>query len=166
MALVASHYERDKNKRKAKVGKVGESYFRHPAYKRSEALIDEIYCDICNGASRSDVLEKMMGGIYEGCREHKYGYEQAEKYWLCALQRFEYDVRLSPNEIKNVLLGKYNAVYQDAIEMGDRSAAIRCLDSLAKIAGLFDNKPTTAVQINSNDKEVTINFGLNNNDEG
>lgn len=162
MTLVKSHINPDKSKRYAKPSSVNGSVFLNPQYKKAELLIEECYVDICNGCSRSDVVQKLMDGIYESSKGKKYCYSQAQNYWKAAMNRFEYDAQLSKEEIRDVLLGRYNSVYQDAIEMGDRNAAIRVLDSLSKIAGLFENnKPTTAVQINSNDKEVTINFGFN-----
>lgn len=165
MPLAKSHYDPDKNKRCAKPSKVNGNVFLNPRYKKSELLIEEIYVDICNGASRSDVMQKLTDGLYESCNGKKYGIAQAQSYWTAAMSRFQYDAQLSTEEIRDLLLGRYNAVYQDAIDGGDRNAAIRVLDSLSKIAGLFDSKqPMTAVQINSNDKQVNINFGFDNDE--
>ena len=53
------------------------------------------------------------------------------------------------------------AVYADCMEAGDRYNALNALDKLMKLTGVANDKPSTAIQINS-DKEggVTVNFGF------
>lgn len=35
-------------------------------FKRVDSIIDQIYCDICNGLSRDDILSKVSQRMYEG----------------------------------------------------------------------------------------------------
>ena len=67
-------------------------------------------------------------------------------------------------ELRADIYGKILAVYNDAVEEGDRTNALAALEKIMKLGGISD-KPQTAIQINS-DKEngIVVNFGFDNNE--
>lgn len=133
-------------------------------FNKADDLIDEVYCDICNGASRSDVLKKITEGTYKNC-ERKFSKATAQKYYSVAMKRFAVNTDIKLEEMRNVFFSRYEAVLEQCIKNGDMFNARATLDSMAKIFGVGQT-PQTAIQINS-DKEngVTINFGFKTQEE-
>lgn len=130
----------------------------------TDAIIDQVYYDLVNGLTRSEVLKKLQDGLYEG-QSRPIHYRTASDYVKAAQLRMHYDFEAEMDEIRADLYSKMIAVYNDAMQKNDRYNAIGALNSIMKLTGAEKKAPDTAIQINSDKENVTINFGFNNNEE-
>ena len=127
-------------------------------YNKSDELVEKCYVDIANGASRSDVIQKLCDGIYT---DFKYSRRQAQNYYNAALDRFAIDTDIEAEKLRNVFYGRYESLLNDAIEKGDIYNARGILDSMARIFGVEKKMPQNAIQINNGgDDKIVIHFGL------
>lgn len=126
-------------------------------YNKSDELVEKCYVDIANGASRSDVIQKLCDGIYT---DFKYSRRQAQNYYNAALDRFAIDTDIEAEKLRNVFYGRYESLLNDAIEKGDIYNARGILDSMARIFGVEKKMPQNAIQIQGGDDKIVINFGL------
>lgn len=159
--LAKSHGSKSKKDRKAK---------RTPAsngmptltekYNAADALVEQVYCDIANGVSRSTVIQKITQGTYEGM-ERPLAKRTAAYYYNAALDRFAEDTDVEAEKLRQMFYGRYEALLEEAVKKGDIYNARGILDSMSRIFGVEKKTPDTAIMINS-DKEngVTINFGI------
>lgn len=169
--LAKSHSEPSAKNRKAKRIPVGASSkglatTLTEKYNKADRLIGQIYCDIANGVSRSVVLEKLGAGAYDGM-ERTYKPRAAAEYYNAALDRFAVDTDIEAEKLRKVLWGRYEALLEEAVKKNDVYNARGVLDSMARIFGLEQKTPSTAIQLVS-DKEggITVNFGFDNKNEG
>lgn len=164
--LAKSHSSKSKKDRKAK---------RTPAsngmptltekYNAADALVEQVYCDIANGVSRSTVIQKITQGTYEGMAR-PLAKRTAAYYYNAALDRFAEDTDVESEKLRQMFYGRYEALLEEAVKKGDIYNARGILDSMSRIFGVERKTPDTAIMINS-DKEggVTVNFGFDNKDE-
>ena len=89
--LAKSHGSKSKSVRKAKKtpGSNGMPTLTDK-YNRADALVEKVYCDVANGVSRSQVIDKIMKGVYEGM-ERPLAKRTAAYYYNAALDRFAVD---------------------------------------------------------------------------
>ena len=164
MGLTSSHRSSEVKERKPRAGKInGKVITNIEPYSKVEHIIDQIYCDIMNGVSRYHIKRKLMEGNYEG-QEKGFSERHTYDYLTAANERIKNDFAMGQEEARNLLLGRLESVYNDAFVLGDKNAAIRALENMAKMYGL--DKPQTAIQINTDSSNgVTINFGFPNKEE-
>jgi hypothetical protein len=130
---------------------------------RADEIVDQIYCDMVNGHSNSDIVLKLANKQYDGQRK-PIGYRTALDYISAAKSRLKYDFEADMKDLRADVYAKLLAVYSDAIADDDRYNALGALDKILKLGGI--DKPQTAIQINgSNDGKVVVNFGFSNNEE-
>ena len=124
----------------------------------ADHIVDQVYCDKLNGLSTSEIYVKFANCSYDG-QKKPIKERTASDYIAAAKSRLMYDYESDMKEQRAEIYGKILAVYNDAVEEGDRMAALSAIDKLMKLGGM--DKPQTAIQINS-DKEggVTVNFGF------
>lgn len=131
-------------------------------YNKSDETVTAVYCDIANGMSRSDCLEKIQQGLY-GNRPVKA--RQSAFIYNAALDRFAVDCDIEAERLRQLFWGRYEALYEDCIRNNDRYNARCTLDSMAKIfLGLKDKNKTT-IDIRNNDGDIKITFGFNSDDD-
>lgn len=139
------------------------------AFERTEQIIEEVYVDITNGESKSSVVRKLKLGLYSAqdgkvSKDHNYPYE----VYNAAMARMREDADIKKDDLKSLVYGQFLAVYNEAVQVGDRQSALRALEQMAKLNGLYDNpQPTTAIQLNTSGN-VNVDFGFlkkENNDE-
>ena len=125
----------------------------------ADHIVDQIYCDKVNGLASSEIILKLANCQYDG-QKKPIKERTAYDYISAAKDRLMYDYEADMKELRADIYGKILAVYNDAIEEGDRTNALAALEKIMKLGGVSD-KPSTAIQINS-DKEggVTVNFGF------
>ena len=130
----------------------------------ADHIVDQVYCDKLNGLSTSEIVVKFANCQYDG-QKKAIGERTAMDYVSAARDRLQYDYESDMKELRADIYGKILAVYNDAVEEGDRTNALAALEKIMKLGGISD-KPVAAVQINS-DKEngVTVNFGFKEEDE-
>lgn len=157
--LAKSHGEQSKTKRKAKKTPTSRGCpTLTEKYNKADDLVSLIYVDICNGVSRSDVLQKIQLGEYDN---KPIKARQAAYYYNAALDRFAVDTDIEMNKLKDVFYSRYETILADCMSRGDVFNARATLDSMAKIfLGIRDNQ--TNIQLNNNKDGITINFGFDN----
>lgn len=161
--LAKSHGEKSKKVRKAKKTPASKGCpTLTEDYNKADDLVSLVYVDICNGVSRSDVLQKLQLGEY-GNKPYKA--RQSAYYYNAALDRFAVDTDIEMEKLKDVFYSRYETILAECMKRNDLFNARATLDSMAKIfLGIRDNQ--TNIQVNS-DKEggITINFGFQNNND-
>ena len=139
---------------------------QHPKeFNRTDLIVDDVYADIANGMSKSEILKKLMLGLYPDQQGKEMKRRNAQDYYNGALDRFAIDTDIEAERLRNVFFGRYEALLEEAVKKGDLYNARGILDSMSRIFGVEKKTPDTAIQINS-DKEggVTVNFGFNKKD--
>ena len=161
--LAKSHGEKSKKMRKAKKSPATNGMpTLTEDYNKADDLVSLVYVDICNGVSRSDVIQKLQLGEY-GNKPYKQ--RQSAYYYNAALDRFAVDTDIEMEKLRDVFYSRYETILAECMKRNDLFNARATLDSMAKIfLGVRDNQ--TNIQVNS-DKEggITINFGFQNNND-
>lgn len=152
-------YQERKAALKAKESSVRKSWME------ADHIVDQVYCDLCNGISKSDIILKFANCQYDG-QKKSIGLRTAQDYIAAAVDRLHYDMEADMKDLRADLYGKLLNVYNDALEHNDRYSAIGAITTIMKLCGVGNDKPQTAIQINS-DKEggVTVNFGFEKNED-
>lgn len=163
MPLAASHSLPHKKDRKSKKAPTTAGLLFNKYYE-VDRVIDNIYVDIANGVSRSDVLQKIQQGEFYGNKPMKY--RQAVNYWDTAMNRFAADTDIEHEKLRNIFFTRYESLFEEAVKKGDIFNARNVLDSMSRIFGIEKKTPDTAIMINS-EKEggITVNFGFNNDNK-
>lgn len=166
--LHPDHFLPNKKDRVKKAKNCGERYLAN-MFNRVDDLLDAAYCDYANGLSRADIIEKLTQGLYDVQDGKKMPYRSANVYFNGVLERMAVNTDMELKEMKNVFYTRYEALYEEAVKRGDISGARQVLTDMAKIFGVQQQTPQTAVQINSeSDGQIQINFGFqaeNDDDE-
>lgn len=160
--LAKSHGEKSKKMRKAKKTPTTKGMpTLTEDYNKADDLVSLVYVDICNGVSRSDVLQKLQLGEY-GNKPYKA--RQSAYYYNAALDRFAVDTDIEMEKLKDVFYSRYETILAECMKRNDLFNARATLDSMAKIfLGVRDGNQTN-IQVNSDkDGGITINFGFDNN---
>lgn len=163
MGLAKTHGNKSKLERRAK---------RTPAsrgmptltekYNKADALVSLVYCDIANGVSRSQVIEKITKGVYEGM-EKPLAARTAANYYNAALDRFDVDCDVEAEKLRKMFYGRYESLLEDAVAKGDIYNAKGILDSMCRIFGI-EKKDVPVVNLNTNG-DIKISFGFDKKDD-
>lgn len=160
--LAKTHGEKSKKERKAKKtpAKNGMPTLTED-YNKADDLVSLVYVDICNGVSRSDVIQKLQLGEY-GNKPIKA--RQSAYYYNAALDRFAVDTDIEAEKLRDMFYARYETILAECMKRNDVFNARATLDSMAKIfLGVRDGNQTN-IQVNSDkDGGITINFGFDNN---
>ena len=160
--LAKTHGEKSKKVRKAKKtpGSKGCPTLTED-YNKADDLVSLVYVDICNGVSRSDVIQKLQLGEY-GNKPYKQ--RQSAYYYNAALDRFAVDTDIEAEKLRDMFYARYETILAECMKRNDVFNARATLDSMAKIfLGVRDNQ--TNIQVNSEKDGITINFGFQNNND-
>lgn len=138
-------------------------------FNKTDDILDEVYVDICNGVSRSDIVQKLINGLYENQsgQTAKMTYRTANEYWNTALDRMHFNTDIEHQRLKDVFYNRYESLLETAIRKDDIYNAKGILDSMSRIfLGDFkQNQGATNIQINSDKGNVVIKFGFENKDD-
>lgn len=162
--LAKSHSNKSKKVRKAKKTPANDGGMPTltEAYNKADDLVSLVYVDIANGVSRSDVIQKITNGVYDGM-ERPLAARTAADYYNAALDRFAVDTDIEAERLRNLFWGRYESLYEDCVKNNDRFNARGVLDSMSKIfLGIGKEKAT--INIDKNDGNIQISFGFNNDD--
>lgn len=167
--LSKSHGKKDKRERKAKrlpQSLNGGVPTLTDEYNKADALVDLVYCDIANGMSRSEIIQKITKGVYDSM-EKPLAARTAAYYYNAALDRFAEDRNIEAEKLRDMFFGRYESLLQEAVKKGDIYNARNILDSMARIFGVErKDAPQNAVQIINNKEGIKVSFGFNNDDDG
>lgn len=140
----------------------------HPSQMKKwlkvDALVDQVYCDVLNGLSNSDIIKKLTAGVYEG-QEKPLVFRNAYEYIEAARERIAFDFERNAEKLREDLYGKMLAVYEDAVSHNDRYNALMALDKIMKLTGVAQDKQQNNIQVNANKEGITINFGFSDKEE-
>lgn len=144
--------------------KRGESFAeraRSTLFNQVDDVLDEVYCDICNGVARSDIVQKLMKTQYESQsgQQKNMTYRTANEYYNCALDRMHFNTDIEHARLKDIFYNRYESLLETAIKKDDIYNAKGILDSMAKIF-LGMDKQQNNIQINNNKEGITIKFGF------
>lgn len=146
--------------------KKGSTYLEraHSAlFNTADDIIDDVYVDIANGVSRSDITQKLMNGLYSSQKgqQKNMTYRTAQEYWNTALERMHYNKDIELDKLRDVFYSRYEALFEEAVKKNDIYNAKAILDSMSKIFGIEQKTPQNAIQINNGgDDKIVIHFGL------
>lgn len=160
--LAKTHGEKSKKMRKAKKTPASKGCpTLTEDYNKADDLVSLVYVDICNGVSRSDVIQKLQLGEY-GNKPIKA--RQSAYYYNAALDRFAVDTDIEAEKLRDMFYARYETILAECMKRNDMFNARATLDSMAKIfLGIRDGNQTN-IQVNSDkDGGITINFGFDNN---
>lgn len=160
--LAKTHGEKSKKDRKAKKTPASKGCpTLTEDYNKADDLVSLVYVDICNGVSRSDVIQKLQLGEY-GNKPYKA--RQSAYYYNAALDRFAVDTDIEAEKLRDMFYARYETILAECMKRNDMFNARATLDSMAKIfLGIRDGNQTN-IQVNSDkDGGITINFGFDNN---
>lgn len=164
--LAKSHSNQSKRGRKAKKTPAnnGGMPTLTESYNKADDLVSLVYVDIANGVSRSDVIQKITNGLYDGM-ERPLAARTAANYYNAALDRFAVDCDIEAERLRNMFYGRYESLLEECIRKGDMYNARGVLDSMSRIFGVERKTPETAIQINNNKDGITVNFGFAKEEE-
>lgn len=163
MPLAASHSSPDAKDRKAKAVLYNGKYVKSKKYNLVEVIIDAVYCDILNGETRYHIFQKLKEGQYNG-QTKGLKERSCASYYAAAKSRMREDMAMKADEAKNLILARFESVYNAALTIGDNSNANRALENLAKIFRLYDDVKTNVNIATDGGGGVTINFGFEDNE--
>jgi hypothetical protein len=152
-----THEER-KKARKAK------SPVKIAKWDAADKIVGLVYCDLINGLSTSDIIDKFAQCLYEG-QEKPIKMRTAQDYIRAARNRMELDFQYEADQLRHDLYAKMLAVYADAVEHNDRYNALIALDKIMKLTGCAVEKQQNNIQLNATSSGVTINFGFKKDEE-
>ena len=150
-----------KERKAAKLAKNATSFDR---WMYADELVSLVYVDLANGVTKSEAIEKLGKGLYEG-QKKPIKKRTAIDYVNAAYQRMQYDFEAKAEEMRADLYTKLMTVYADAIQKNDRYNAVQALNSLMKLTGVAMDKQQTNIQLNANKEGITINFGFKKEEE-
>lgn len=130
-------------------------------FNSSDEIVELVYTDICNGVSRRDCQKKLTLGEYGN---KPISTRQAQYYYKAALDQLAENTDIEAKRLKDILFSRYESLFETAVQKNDIYNAKGILDSMARIFGLEQKTPATAIQINGGDDKIVVNFGLS--DEG
>lgn len=130
-------------------------------FNKADEIVELVYVDICNGVSRRDCQKKLTLGEYGN---KPISTRQAQFYYKAALDQLAENTDIEAKRLKDILFSRYESLFETAVQKNDIYNAKGILDSMARIFGLEQKTPTTAIQINGGDEKIVVNFGLS--DEG
>lgn len=142
-----------------KAAKLAKNANRFDDWMKADELVSLVYVDLANGVTKSEAIEKLGKGLYEG-QKKPIKKRTAIDYVNAAYQRMQYDFEAKAEEMRADLYTKLMTVYADAIQKNDRYNAVQALNSLMKLTGVAMDKQQTNIQLNANKEGITINFGF------
>lgn len=147
-----------------KKAKLEESAHNYTRWLNTDEIISDIYVDMANGYTSSDIMEKLTKGMYEG-QKKPLGVRTAQDYISAARDRMHYDFEAQAKVLREDLYNKLISVYADAIQNNDRYNALIAVDKIMKLTGVGQPQQQNNIQVNATKEGITINFGFNKEEE-
>ena len=147
-----TYEQRKAAKAKKSGGKMALSWIR------ADEMVGEIYVDLCNGLTKSEIIEKVTNGLYEN-QTKPLSVRSAGDYLDAAYRRMHYDFESKAEDMRADLYSKLMTLYHYAIMANDRSNAIQVIDRIMKLTGCAIEKgQQNNIQVNAASSGVTVNF--------
>ena len=127
-------------------------------FKRVDTIIDQIYCDICNGLTRDDIISKVVNSLYEGQRG-KPKRDTAIDYYTAAIARIRGNMDEIDKSLAATLYTRFEMLFNESLKNGDLRLSRDILNDMSRIFGPERDK-TLTVQADTNEKVIRISFGF------
>lgn len=123
-----------------------------------EELVEIVWCDLVNGVSRFQILKKLENDAYDGHETSKMS--RTAKYNLIqeAYNNCQYELGKEKEKQRDLFYERILSVYNDSVDNRDRQNALKALDMMGKLGGLYA-KEEKDVNLNGN-INAQITFGL------
>lgn len=152
-------YEQRKAAKAKKKGGIAQ------AWLRADEMVSEVYVDLVNGMTKSDIIEKITKGLYEN-QKRPLSVRSAGDYLDAAYRRMHYDFEEKAEVLREELYSKLLSLYHDSVMANDRSNAIQVIDRIMKLTGCaLEKGQQNNIQVNATKEGITINFGFKKEDE-
>lgn len=149
-----------------KAAKAKKSGGKKPlSWIRADELVTEVYIDLANGFTKSEIIEKITKGLYEH-QTKPLSVRSAGDYLDAAYRRMQYDFEAKAEDMRADLYSKLMTLYHDAVMANDRSNAIQVIDRIMKLTGCaLEKGQQNNIQVNATKEGITINFGFKKDEE-
>ena len=130
---------------------------------KKEELIELIFLDLINGESRYRIMLKLNRDAYPGHKTSKLSRTSKYNYIQEAMLNCEPELKETRDNQRKLLYQQILGVFNDAQMANDRQSALKALDMLSKVAGLYAKEEK---DINLNGSiNANISFGLDKEEE-
>lgn len=130
---------------------------------KREDLLEMVWCDLINGLSRYQILQKMKKDAYEGFTTSEVSDVTKYKLIRDAYKLCHTEITEKKERLRDVLYERVLAVYNDSFTNRERKTALEALKYLGKLTGVEEPEK---VDVNANvNSEVTITFGFEKLDD-
>lgn len=127
-----------------------------------EELLELIFLDLIQGESRYRIMLKLDRDAYPNHKTSKLSKACKYQYIQEAILNCEAELKETKDKQRNLFYQQILGVFNDAQVANDRQSALKALDMLGKVAGLYA-KEEKDVNISGN-ISATISFGLEEED--
>lgn len=141
----------------------------HDTKVSKEVLVRHVINDILNGATYSVLHAKLVEGLYcpnqddeEQVKLYSRSSFNAARLISEARRRIKADTDEMIKHKREDAINRALDVYTECRELGDRMNAIKALDQINKLTGVYEHNINVKGQLDSN---IIISFGLNNNED-
>lgn len=127
---------------------------------RKQQAIKQIINDLLDGATRSIILDKMKNDEYGLGRS--YSENSTDRFIREARDIIAADMAEQLPSMRNDMMVRLLDVYTDARKYGDRGNALKALDQLTKLTGMYEQ----TLKVDGNMKtEIIIDFGFDTEED-
>lgn len=116
--------------------------------------VKNVINDILNGGTYSVLMNKLMEDYYE--IGHKYSSAQSIRLIREARELIKKDTEEQLPYLKEDMIARFLDIYTECREIGDRMNAIKALEHINKLCGLYQDKLKVDADIK---QEIVIDFG-------
>ena len=127
-----------------------------------EELLELIFLDLIQGFSRYQIMLKLDRDAYPGHSTSKLSKACKYQYIQEAILNCQYELKENKDKQRDIFYQQILGVFYDAQQANDRQSALKALDLIGKLAGLYA-KEEKDVNISGN-INATISFGLEEED--
>ena len=127
-----------------------------------EELLELIFLDLIQGFSRYQIMLKLNRDAYPGHNTSKLSKACKYQYIQEAILNCQAELKETRDKQRDIFYQQILGVFYDAEQANDRQNALKALDMLGKVAGLYA-KEEKDVNISGN-ISATISFGLEEED--
>lgn len=128
-----------------------------------EELLELIFLDLIQGYSRYQILLKLDRDAYPGHNTSKLSRACKYNYIQEAILNCQAELKETKDKQRDIFYQQILGVFYDAQQANDRQSALKALDMIGKVAGLYA-KEEKDVNISGN-INATISFGLEDGDK-
>ena len=128
-----------------------------------EELLELIFLDLIQGYSRYQILLKLDRDAYPGHNTSKLSRACKYNYIQEAILNCQAELKETKDKQRDIFYQQILGVFYDAQQANDRQSALKALDLIGKVAGLYA-KEEKDVNISGN-INANISFGLNKEEE-